>query len=75
MARANTHVIDLSHFLDDTGDLADLPGPALTLARVVPPVRRERHDPRLGAFHLGPTPGRHRRRPSLSMSRGACLLR
>ena len=31
--RANTYVIDLRHYLDEDGDLADLPGPALTLAR------------------------------------------
>lgn len=29
---ANTYVTDLRHFLDDTADLADLPGPVLNLA-------------------------------------------
>jgi hypothetical protein len=29
---ANTYVTDLRHYLDDTGDLADMPGPALNLA-------------------------------------------
>ena len=29
---ANTYVTDLRHYLDDTEDLADMPGPALNLA-------------------------------------------
>jgi len=29
---ANTYVTDLRHYLDDSEDLADLPGPALNLA-------------------------------------------
>ncbi len=32
---ANTYVTDLRHFLDDSEDLADLPGPALNLAMVL----------------------------------------
>jgi hypothetical protein len=31
---ANTYVTDLRHYLDDTEDLADAPGPALNLAMV-----------------------------------------
>jgi hypothetical protein len=30
----NTYVIDLRHYLDETGDLAHMPGPALSLAMV-----------------------------------------
>ena len=30
--RPNTYVIDLGHYLGEDDDLADLPGPALTLA-------------------------------------------
>ena len=33
MARANTYITDLRHFLDEeTGDLAEMPSPALRLA-------------------------------------------
>jgi hypothetical protein len=36
--RADTYVIDLRHYLDETGDLADMPGPALNLAMVFAPI-------------------------------------
>jgi len=32
---ANTYVTDLRHYLDDSEDLADLPGPALNLAMIL----------------------------------------
>ena len=35
---ANTYVTDLRHYLDDSEDLADLPGPALSLAMVLTSV-------------------------------------
>ena len=36
--RANTYVTDLRHYLDDSEDLADMPGPALNLAMVLTSV-------------------------------------
>ena len=35
---ANTYVTDLRHYLDDSEDLADMPGPALNLAMVLTSV-------------------------------------
>ena len=35
---ANTYVTDLRHYLDDSEDLADPPGPALNLAMVLTSV-------------------------------------
>jgi hypothetical protein len=39
---ANTYVTDLRHYLDDSDDLADMPGPALNLAMVLTSVVRGR---------------------------------